>query len=77
MTHRITYLAAAAALSLLAGTATAQCSVEYKAKKDNPLRLEHGTMVVPGPCSDAEAQAREELAARGWTLLKVLSLSDK
>ena len=78
MKHRMTYLISAAALSLLASTAAADCTATYKAKQDNPLRLEHGTISVSGPCSIAEAESKVEvaLAARGWTLLKVLSVSD-
>ena len=78
MKNRITYLIAAAALSVLASAAAADCTVEYKAKKDNPLRLEHGKLSVSGPC-DVEAaseKAEAELATRGWTLLKVLSVSE-
>ena len=39
----------ATALSVLAGTAHAACTVEYKAKRDNPLKLFHNVAVVPGP----------------------------
>lgn len=77
MKQHITYLAAAAVLAVLASSAAADCTAEYKAKQDNPLRLEHGTMTVSGPCTAAAAtpQVEAELASRGWTLLKVLSVS--
>lgn len=78
MTHRITPLAAAAVLSVFASAAVADCTAEYKAKQDNPLRLEHGTLTVAGPCTvdAATPKVREALQQRGWTLLKVLSVSD-
>ena len=78
MKHRITYLIAATALSVFASAATADCTATYKAKKDNPLRLEHGSLSVPGPCTKDAVTSKVEaaLAAKGWTLLKVLSVSD-
>ncbi|MGB7316399.1 MAG: hypothetical protein WBC85_00355 [Planktotalea sp.] len=77
MKHRITYLIAAVALSAIASVAAADCTVEYKAKKDSPLRLDYGTVTVSGPCNVAEVtpKAQSVLASRGWTLLKVLSVS--
>lgn len=69
--------------ALVAGTVQAQsqsasqgpCTVEYKAKQDDPLRLSVGTIQV-SQCAPAaaEAEARAQLAAQGWTLLKVLSI---
>lgn len=77
MKHRIISLAAAAGLALITSSAAADCTAEYKAKQDNPLRLEHGTISVSGPCIEAAATPKVEaaLAARGWTLLKVLTVS--
>lgn len=64
-------------------SARAACFVEYKAKQDNPLRLEYGvTQVDEAACSDAGArqqavaQVQAALAQKGWKLLKVLSVSD-
>lgn len=66
-----------AALTLaLAGTVQAQCFADYKAKKDDPLRLHYGVAQLSGGCS-AAAATRElgpRLAARGWTLLQVQSV---
>lgn len=78
MKHYITHLATAAFLTVFASAAVAECSAEYKAKQDNPLRLEHGTMIVTGPCSisDAEPKVEAVLEAEGWTLLKILSVSE-
>jgi hypothetical protein len=64
--------------SLVASASTADCYADYKAKRDNPLRLHYGVVQISGPCSNP--QARDEIAARlqrnGWTLLNVLSLFD-
>lgn len=63
------------ALVVFPTLAQAACSVEYKAKKDNPLKLTYGSISVAN-CSQAaaEAEARAALAAQGWILLKVLSI---
>lgn len=68
-------LCAAMALSAAPGLAQAACTVEYKAKQDDPLKLMVGTIQVPS-CdpAQAEAEARALLAQQGWTLLKVLSV---
>lgn len=66
------------ALVMAAGTAQAACFVDYKAKKDNPLRLHYGVMQVgeaacnQGPRAAAPDVARR-LQAGGWTLLNVVS----
>ena len=65
--------AAALGLSLMAGAAHAACRVEYKAKRDKPLELYYDVTTINAPCSQAEAALRSQLAARGQTLLKVLS----
>lgn len=64
-------------LTLAAGAAQAGCTVEYKAKRDNPLELFYGQAEVGGNCSkaDATARLRSQLARQGLTLLKVLSVS--
>ena len=67
----------AAAIVLAAGEASATCMAEYKAKRDNPLRLEHGVMPIPDEAcevSAAEIVVRERLAEEGWTLLNVVSV---
>ncbi|PRX37343.1 hypothetical protein SAMN05216257_101366 [Meinhardsimonia xiamenensis] len=64
-------------LTLAAAPAAAGCKVEYKAKRDDPLRLEYGIVEIPQSACTPEA-AREHveklLAGRGWTLLKILSV---
>jgi hypothetical protein len=66
-------------LSILATGAHAACSVEYKAKRDNPLKLFHNVAVVPGPCDrgTVQAQLRATLAAQGLTLLKILNVQEQ
>ena len=61
----------------LASLAHAECYVDYKAKRDDPLRLAYGVaQVSDDACGDRKAE-RAELAPRlqadGWTLLKILS----
>jgi hypothetical protein len=77
MKHRIKHFVVAAALCTFASAAAADCTAVYKAKQDNPLRLEHGSLIVSGPCTTSAARLKVEtmLASRGWTLLKVLSVS--
>lgn len=59
-----------------AAPASAECYADYKAKQDNPLRLQYGVAQIAGdPCSKATAKAElaPKLGADGWTLLNVLS----
>lgn len=64
-------------LGLSAQAASAACVAEYKAKRDNPLRLDYGTVTVSGSDCTASAvrsQVAAQLASRGWTLLSILSV---
>ena len=75
MKKTLTLLAITMALS--ATSANAACIAEYKAKRDNPLRLDYGTVTVSGnDCTASAVQAAVEaqLASRGWTLLSILSV---
>jgi hypothetical protein len=68
-------LSAALAL-ILAGPATAECYADYKAKRDEPLKLHYGVaQVSDANCSPraAKGELSPRLAADGWTLLNVLS----
>ena len=61
-----------------AGPVSAACYADYKAKRDNPLRLHYGVIELADMyCSDRSA-AQNEIATRistdGWTLLKVQSI---
>lgn len=74
---RITHIMTLAlGLVLASGAVQASCTVEYKAKRDNPLELFYGTAEVGGDCSpgDATARLRSKLAKEGLVLLKVLSV---
>ena len=66
-------------LALLAGTASAACYADYKAKKDDPLRLQYGVAEITGECAIAPAAAElaPRLAADGWELLEVLGTFDE
>jgi len=74
MTHRTHILALAAAAVMAASTAQAACYADYKAKRDNPLRLHYGVMEISDPCTrqSARAQIADRLGATNWTLLTVL-----
>ncbi|HMS94085.1 MAG TPA: hypothetical protein PKA03_02485 [Tabrizicola sp.] len=64
------------ALLVIAGPAAAECYADYKAKRDEPLKLHYGVaQVSDGNCSPgaAEGELAPRLAGDGWTLLNVLS----
>lgn len=72
--HALTALIA----TLAAGAASAECTAEYKAKREDPYALERGSMQVPDDACDpaaAEAYVAAQLAAQGWTLLSLVSVS--
>lgn len=76
MTRTLAPLLAALALAA-ASPAGAACFADYKAKRDNPLRLHYGVIEVPdAACSPqaAAAEAARRLQAAGWTLLNVVSV---
>ena len=79
MKHMRPLLVTAMLLCLASTASAAECFADYKAKRDNPLRLHDGVVQVAGPCNAADARA--EIAARlernGWTLLNVVSLFDR
>jgi hypothetical protein len=66
-------------LALLAGSASAACYADYKAKKDDPLRLQYGVAAITGECAPAPAalELAPRLAADGWELLEVLGTFDE
>lgn len=74
----LAYIALVATLSLTPALAQAACIAEYKAKRDNPLELYFDTAQISGPCTmaNARAQLQTMLAARGQTLLKVVSVRE-
>ena len=66
------------ALAVPDPASAAECFADYKAKKDNPLRLHYGVVELRNGCSKQSAQA--EVATRirdeGWTLLNIVSIFD-
>lgn len=65
----------------LAGPAAAACYADYKAKRDNPLRLHYGVVELPqavcGSPGAAEAIVRDRIATGGWELLNVIGTFDE
>ncbi len=71
---RLTFVAAV--MLAFAGPVAAECYADYKAKRDEPLKLHYGVaQVSDANCSPgaAEGELAPRLAADGWTLLNVLS----
>ncbi|TDK46195.1 hypothetical protein [Antarcticimicrobium luteum] len=66
---------AAAAVSAVPASA-AGCFADYKAKRDNPLKLHYGVMQLNGGCDrqSARAEVSARLQQNGWTLLNVMSV---
>ncbi len=65
-------------LILSATTAQAACYADYKAKRDDPLRLHYGVIEVRGDCSVASAKAQLGDRLRdGWQLLNVVGTFDE
>lgn len=65
------------ALVLGAGSAQAACYADYKAKRDDPLRLHYGVAEVGDNACSVEAATnalRPRLESGGWELLNVLSV---
>lgn len=76
---RLFAISGIAAMIALAGqSATAECYADYKAKRDDPLRLHYGVIALPDPVCNNRKAAADEIAARiaveGWTLLSVVSI---
>ena len=77
MMRRLAPFSLILALSLPAA-ASADCTVRYKAKQDDPLQLQAGEMTLPdaacGSESAAAAALQPILAAQGWTLLAITAI---
>jgi len=61
---------------LAAGPAGAACYADYKAKRDDPLRLHYGVAELRGACT-TEGAAEElapRLAADDWQLLTIIGV---
>ena len=65
---------------VLANTASAACFADYKAKRENPLRLHYGVMRIDtAPCRMSDSVIRDvaqRLAKAEWQLLGVQSVFD-
>jgi hypothetical protein len=61
---------------MAAGTAQAACYADYKAKRDDPLRLHYGVIELPdAACSrGAAAGVIRDRLRDGWQLLDVVSV---
>ena len=64
-----------------ASTASAACYADYKAKREDPLRLHYGVVQINAePCSMSKAvsdNVSKRVAAGGWMLLQVQSVFDE
>lgn len=78
MKHMLLIFALVIGASLGSAASAAECYADYKAKKNNPLKLHYGVVQLNHGCS--VQQAKSEVAARigrdGWILLNVLSVFD-
>lgn len=63
-----------------AAPAEAACYADYKAKREDPLKLHYGVVQVDiSPCAMSDKvtrQVRQRLKASGWQLLQVQSVFD-
>ncbi len=64
------------AILVMSSTAQAACFVDYKAKRDDPLRLHYGVAEITGSCllEDALVELTLRLASEEWQLLNRLSV---
>ena len=78
MIKRLTFMLVVLTAMALSGTASAACYADYKAKRDDPLRLHYGVMELPSAvCADqaqVPAEVTKRLADNDWTLLSILSV---
>lgn len=68
----------AALMVAAASAAQADCYADYKAKRDNPLRLHYGVIELSAQaCASREAAAQEtarRISRDGWTLLNIMAI---
>ncbi len=79
MKHILLLTLAAVVMAVSAGAADAACYADYKAKRDDPLKLHYGVIQLNGACDKAAARGEiaQRLKAGGWVLLNVLSVFDE
>ena len=74
------FLLALTALIAFAAPANAACYADYKAKRENPLKLHTGVMWIDSnPCAmsgNVKATVAQRLNSAGWQLLQVQSVFD-
>ena len=74
------FLMALAAVSVLATPASAACYADYKAKRENPLKLHYGVIQIDSaPCAMSDrvkSTVAKRLSGSGWKLLQVQSVFD-
>lgn len=65
----------------MTAAADAACFADYKAKRDNPLRLHYGVVqLADAACRNRNAAARRiarRIGRDGWTLLSVEGIFDR
>lgn len=80
MKQMLVSLGLAALVAFAALPATADCYADYKAKRDNPLKLHYGVIAladsVCGSMETVSADIARRIAVDGWSLLKVVSVFD-
>ncbi len=78
MKNRILPLVALAVTLAWAAPVQAACYADYKAKRDDPLRLHYGVAELNDSACGSKGAAAGALAPRlardGWTLLNILSI---
>lgn len=83
MTHTFPFpriLAAALVLAFAPMASHAACYAEYKAKRDNPLKLHYGiAQLKDSQCNNSAAKAAltPRLAADGWVFLSIIGFLDE
>lgn len=72
-------LTLAATFMALSGAAQAACFADYKAKRDDPLRLHYGVAEITGDCTveDATQELTPRLAQDDWQLLIIEGVFDE
>jgi hypothetical protein len=65
-------------LTVWTSAVQAACYADYKAKRDDPLRLHYGVAAIDGDCTvdAAKAALTARLTADDWQLLNVLGVFD-
>jgi len=63
---------------VLSNAAQAACYADYKAKRDDPLRLQYGIAEIMGACNidGATVELAPRLAADDWQLLSIEGVFD-